>query len=110
MRQGVAGLRLESGYVSIFFPDGLTGSLSLPSPPPELVSVSHQSQAARPPVGRHSSFAHHKGFLRQSWANLRKEIFLPSYANFDFDDLERKQDPVQEIVVTDEEREKMFPS
>ncbi|KAF9733391.1 hypothetical protein PMIN06_010839 [Paraphaeosphaeria minitans] len=39
-----------------------------------------------------------------------QEIFLPSYANFDFDDLERKQDPVQEIVVTDEEREKMFPS
>lgn len=39
-----------------------------------------------------------------------KEIFLPSYANFDFDDLERKQDPVQEIVVTDEEVAKMFPS
>ena len=38
------------------------------------------------------------------------EIFLPSYANFDFDDLERKQDPVQEIVVTDEEIAKMFPS
>ena len=40
----------------------------------------------------------------------RAEIFLPSYANFDFDDLERKQDPVQEIVVTDEEIAKMFPS
>ncbi|KAJ4346524.1 uncharacterized protein N0V89_010455 [Didymosphaeria variabile] len=39
-----------------------------------------------------------------------QEIFLPSYANFDFDDLERKQDPVEEIVVTDEERAKMFPS
>jgi hypothetical protein len=38
------------------------------------------------------------------------EIFLPSYANFNFDDLECRQDPVQEIVVTDEEREKMFPS
>lgn len=38
------------------------------------------------------------------------EIFLPSYANFDFGDLERKQDPVQEIVVTDEEIAKMFPS
>jgi hypothetical protein len=35
---------------------------------------------------------------------------LPSYANFDFGDLERKQDPVQEIVVTDEEIAKMFPS
>ncbi|KAK3207825.1 hypothetical protein GRF29_96g582001 [Pseudopithomyces chartarum] len=39
-----------------------------------------------------------------------QEIFLPSYANFDFGDLERKQDPVQEIVVTDEEIAKMFPS
>ncbi|KAJ4303747.1 hypothetical protein N0V90_002648 [Kalmusia sp. IMI 367209] len=39
-----------------------------------------------------------------------QEIFLPSYANFEFDDLERKQDPVQEIIVTDEEVAKMFPS
>ncbi|KAF1973292.1 hypothetical protein BU23DRAFT_554280 [Bimuria novae-zelandiae CBS 107.79] len=39
-----------------------------------------------------------------------QEIFLPSYANLDFDDLERKQDPVEEIVVTDEEVAQMFPS
>jgi len=38
------------------------------------------------------------------------EIFLPSHANFDFGNLERKQDPVQEIVVTDEEVANMFPS
>lgn len=38
------------------------------------------------------------------------EIFLPSYADYQFDDLERKQDPVQDIVVTDEEVANMFPS
>jgi hypothetical protein len=38
------------------------------------------------------------------------EIFLPSYADYHFDDLERKQDPVEDIVVTDEEIAKMFPS
>lgn len=37
------------------------------------------------------------------------EIFLPSYANYHFDDLERRQDPVEEITVTDEEVQKMFP-
>ncbi|PVH96365.1 hypothetical protein DM02DRAFT_617273 [Periconia macrospinosa] len=39
-----------------------------------------------------------------------QEIFLPSYASFDFDNLERKQDPVEEIVLTDEEIANMFPS
>ncbi|KAF2687804.1 hypothetical protein K458DRAFT_414874 [Lentithecium fluviatile CBS 122367] len=39
-----------------------------------------------------------------------QEIFLPSYANYDFDNLENKRDPVQEIVVTDEEVANMFPS
>lgn len=38
------------------------------------------------------------------------EIFLPSYADYHFDDLERKQDPVEDIVVTDEEIANMFPS
>jgi hypothetical protein len=38
------------------------------------------------------------------------EIFLPSYANYDFQNLETKRDPVQEIVVTDEEVANMFPS
>ncbi|KAF2796567.1 hypothetical protein K505DRAFT_323228 [Melanomma pulvis-pyrius CBS 109.77] len=39
-----------------------------------------------------------------------QEIFLPSYADYPFQDLERKQDPVQDIVVTDEEIRNMFPS
>ncbi|KAF9696721.1 hypothetical protein EKO04_005252 [Ascochyta lentis] len=39
-----------------------------------------------------------------------QEMFLPSYADFQFDDLERRQDPVQDIVVTDEEVKNMFPS
>ncbi|KAJ4375262.1 hypothetical protein N0V83_002348 [Neocucurbitaria cava] len=39
-----------------------------------------------------------------------QEIFLPSYADYHFDDLERRQDPVQDIIVTDEEIKNMFPS
>ncbi|KAF2996459.1 hypothetical protein E8E13_004303 [Curvularia kusanoi] len=39
-----------------------------------------------------------------------QEMFLPSYADFHFDDLERKKDPVEDIVVTDEEVKNMFPS
>ncbi len=38
------------------------------------------------------------------------EMFLPSYTDFQFDDLERRQDPVEDIVVTDEEVKNMFPS
>lgn len=38
------------------------------------------------------------------------EIFLPSYADYHFDDLERRQDPVQDIILTDEEIKNMFPS
>lgn len=38
------------------------------------------------------------------------EIFLPSYADYEFDDLETRKDPVQEIILTDEEAEKMVPS
>lgn len=38
------------------------------------------------------------------------EMFLPSYADFHFDDLERKKDHVEDIVVTDEEVKNMFPS
>jgi hypothetical protein len=38
------------------------------------------------------------------------EIFLPSYADYHFDtELERRQDPVAEIIVTDEEVGRMFP-
>ena len=39
-----------------------------------------------------------------------QEMFLPSYADFHFDDLERKKDHVEDIVVTDEEVKNMFPS
>jgi hypothetical protein len=38
------------------------------------------------------------------------EIFLPSYADYHFDDLERRQDPVEDIILTDEEVKNMFPS
>jgi len=38
------------------------------------------------------------------------EIFLPSYADYHFDDLERRQDPVQDIILTEEEIKNMFPS
>ncbi|USP80122.1 hypothetical protein yc1106_07396 [Curvularia clavata] len=39
-----------------------------------------------------------------------QEIFLPSYADYHFDDLECRQDPVQDIILTDEEIKNMFPS
>ncbi|CAI6334637.1 unnamed protein product [Periconia digitata] len=39
-----------------------------------------------------------------------QEIFLPSHSSYNFDNLERKKDPVQEIVLTDEEVANMFPS
>lgn len=43
--------------------------------------------------------------------SLRTEIFLPSYThhNFDAGELERRQDPVAEIWVSDEEVGRMFP-
>ena len=37
------------------------------------------------------------------------ELFLPSYADYDAQDLEHKQDPVQEIVLTDEEAAAILP-
>jgi len=39
------------------------------------------------------------------------EIFLPSYADRDYssDNLERKQDPVEDIVLTDEEAASILP-
>ncbi|KAH8635562.1 hypothetical protein IG631_10963 [Alternaria alternata] len=39
-----------------------------------------------------------------------QEMFLPSYIDYHFDDLERRQDPVQDIILTDEEVRNMFPS
>ncbi|KAH8724405.1 hypothetical protein GQ44DRAFT_773041 [Phaeosphaeriaceae sp. PMI808] len=38
-----------------------------------------------------------------------QEIFLPSYADYHFNDLECRQDPVQDIILTEEEVGKMFP-
>ena len=37
------------------------------------------------------------------------EIFLPSYIESDFESLDRKREPVHEIILTDEEIEMMFP-
>ncbi|TVY31928.1 hypothetical protein LSUB1_G007925 [Lachnellula subtilissima] len=37
------------------------------------------------------------------------EIFLPSYVECDFESLERKRDPVHEIVLSDEEIKEMLP-
>lgn len=37
------------------------------------------------------------------------EIFLPSYVECDFESLERKRDPVHEILLSDEEIKSMFP-
>ena len=50
-------------------------------------------------------------YRSKSVANTRVplEIFLPSYADYHFDDLERRQDPVQDIILTEEEVGKMFP-
>ncbi|TVY13815.1 hypothetical protein LARI1_G007209 [Lachnellula arida] len=36
-------------------------------------------------------------------------IFLPSYVECDFESLERKRDPVHEIVLSDEEIKEMLP-
>ena len=47
---------------------------------------------------------------REQNADSYTEIFLPSYADYHFDDLERRQDPVQDIILTDEEVKNMFPS
>lgn len=38
------------------------------------------------------------------------ELFLPSYANHDGHDLENRPDPIEEIVLTDEEAAAMLPS
>ncbi|OCK94308.1 uncharacterized protein K441DRAFT_660132 [Cenococcum geophilum 1.58] len=38
-----------------------------------------------------------------------QDIFLPSYTDHDSGDLERKQDPVEDIILTDEEIASMFP-
>jgi hypothetical protein len=40
---------------------------------------------------------------------LAPEIFLPSYADYHFDDLECRQDPVEDIILTEEEVKNMFP-
>ena len=37
------------------------------------------------------------------------ELFLPSYADYDSQELETRQDPVEDIVLTDEEAAAMLP-
>ncbi|SMR56411.1 unnamed protein product [Zymoseptoria tritici ST99CH_1A5] len=38
-----------------------------------------------------------------------QELFLPSYADYDSNDLEHRPDPIEEIVLTDEEAAAMMP-
>ncbi len=38
------------------------------------------------------------------------DIFLPSYADRESSELERRKDPVHDIVLTDEEADSVFPS
>jgi len=38
-----------------------------------------------------------------------QEIFLPSYIDHDFESLERRQDPVEDIIITDEEAAALLP-
>lgn len=48
--------------------------------------------------------------IPKTWcANKSTDIFLPSYLDYDSADLERKPDPVQDIVLTDEEAAAMLP-
>ncbi|KAF4549042.1 Hypothetical protein D9617_24g017560 [Elsinoe fawcettii] len=38
-----------------------------------------------------------------------QDIFLPSYIDYDSSDLERKPDPVEDIILTDEEAQALLP-
>jgi len=38
------------------------------------------------------------------------DIFLPSYADRESSELERKKDPVHDIILTEEEANNVFPS
>ena len=40
---------------------------------------------------------------------FRTEIFLPSYIDHDSEDLERRQQPVRDIILTDEEAAALLP-
>jgi hypothetical protein len=40
---------------------------------------------------------------------LIADIFLPSYLDYDSSDLEHRPDPVQEIILTDEEAAAILP-
>lgn len=41
--------------------------------------------------------------------NWNQELFLPSYADYDSHDLEHRPDPVEDIILTDEEAAAMLP-
>jgi hypothetical protein len=45
----------------------------------------------------------------QDHLTTKIDIFLPSYLDYDSSDLEHRSDPVQEIILTDEEVAAMFP-
>ncbi|TKA30342.1 hypothetical protein B0A50_02569 [Salinomyces thailandicus] len=64
------------------------------------------------------NLAHHDGPPRlvtcvksSQGFDWNQELFLPSYADYDYDStaLEHKQDPVQDIVLSDEEAAAMLP-
>lgn len=44
-----------------------------------------------------------------SLTQVEPELFLPSYADYESHGLEHRQDPVEEIVLTEEEVAAMFP-
>ena len=44
-----------------------------------------------------------------SGLTLIADIFLPSYLDYDSSDLEHRPDPVQEIILTDEEAAAILP-
>lgn len=37
------------------------------------------------------------------------ELFLPSYLDYEFESLERRQEPVEDIILTDEEAAAFLP-
>ncbi|TKA55500.1 hypothetical protein B0A49_10314, partial [Cryomyces minteri] len=50
-----------------------------------------------------------KRFARKRGCLLASDIFLPSYADYESSNLERKQDPVEDIILTDEEAAAILP-
>jgi hypothetical protein len=57
---------------------------------------------------RYDTNPHHARELLLTASSLT-ELFLPSYADYDSHDLEHKQDPVHEVILTDEEAAALLP-